>query len=90
MMFSLAFTKHAERTLEKFEQTISQKIYKNLQKIKSDPFNFIEPLNRPKGAEPLYKLRIGEYRAIMAIRNNEMIILVVDIGHRKMIYRKYQ
>lgn len=89
-MFSLAFTKHAERTLEKFEQTISQKIYKNLQKLKSDPFNFIEPLNRPKGAEPLYKLRIGEYRAILAIRNNKRVILVVDIGHRKMIYRKYQ
>ncbi len=83
MMFSLAFPKHAERTREQYDPIISQK-------IKSNPYKFIEPLNRPKGAEQLYKLRIGEYRAIMAIRNNEMVILVVDIGHRKIIYRKYQ
>ncbi|ABD41597.1 conserved hypothetical protein [Methanospirillum hungatei JF-1] len=78
------------RNLNKKLVKKSIKIYKNLQKIKSNPYKFIEPLNRPKGAEPLYKLRIGEYRAIMAIRNNEMVILVVDIGHRKIIYRKYQ
>jgi mRNA interferase RelE/StbE len=88
-MFSLAFTKHADKSLQKLESGFSQKIYLSLQKVKSDPFKFIEPLARPKGAEPLYKYRIGEYRVIMAIKNEVMVILVVDIGPRKTIYKKY-
>jgi mRNA interferase RelE/StbE len=88
-MYSLAFTKHADRSLQKLESGLSQKIYLALQKVKSDPYKFIEPLTRPRGAEPLYKYRIGEYRAIISIKNEVLIILVVDIGHRKTIYRRY-
>lgn len=88
-MYSLIFTKHADRSLQKMDSEISKKIFNALQKIKLDPHKYSEPLVRPKDAEPLYKYRIGEYRAIFTIREEVMIILVVDIGPRKNIYRKY-
>jgi len=34
----------------------------------------------------LWSLRIGDYRALYQIRHNELIILVLKIGHRKNIY----
>ena len=34
----------------------------------------------------LWSLRIGDYRAIYQIKNNELIILVIKIGHRKNVY----
>lgn len=71
------------------ERDISQKIFKALQEIKSNPYNHIEPLIRPKGAEPLYKFRVGMYRVIIAMRNDVMLILVVDVGPRRTIYKKY-
>lgn len=35
----------------------------------------------------LYRLRIGKYRAIFQIKNNELIILVFDIDSRGDIYK---
>ncbi len=34
----------------------------------------------------LYRLRVGDYRVIYEKRNNELIILVLQVGHRKEIY----
>lgn len=34
----------------------------------------------------LYRLRVGDYRVIYEKRNNELIILILQVGHRKDIY----
>lgn len=36
----------------------------------------------------LRRIRVGSYRVIYEIRENEFIILVVSTGHRRDIYRK--
>ena len=36
----------------------------------------------------LRRIRVGSYRVIYEIRENEFIILVVSAGHRRDIYRK--
>ena len=35
---------------------------------------------------PLYRVRSGNYRIIYTIEDKKLIILIVDIGHRKDIY----
>ena len=50
----------------------------------------IEP--RPYGCKKLmgqenYRVRQGNYRIIYSIRDTELIILILKIGHRKDIYR---
>ena len=34
-----------------------------------------------------YRIRVGNYRVIYQIHNSVLIILVIEIGHRKDIYR---
>ncbi len=34
-----------------------------------------------------WRYRVGDYRLICQIKDNELIILVIEIGHRKNIYR---
>jgi len=36
----------------------------------------------------LWRYRVGDYRIICDIQNQEMIVLVVRIGHRKLVYKK--
>lgn len=35
----------------------------------------------------LWRYRVGDYRLICQIKDKEIIILVLDIGHRKAIYK---
>jgi mRNA interferase RelE/StbE len=37
--------------------------------------------------EDLFRIRVGDYRIIYQIRDKELIVLVVKIGHRREVYR---
>jgi len=58
--------------------------------------NRIEPLDDPRQlGKPLkgelsnlWRYRVGDYRLICELKDNELIVLVVRVGHRKGIYEK--
>lgn len=35
----------------------------------------------------LWRYRVGDYRIIAKLRDNELVILVIKIGHRKNVYK---
>ena len=39
------------------------------------------------GYEDRYRLRVGDYRVIYEIVDEQLVILVVGVGHRREIYR---
>lgn len=47
---------------------------------------------RPSGAKKLadsqyYRIRVGDYKVIYDIHDEKLTILVVEVGHRREIYR---
>ena len=40
-----------------------------------------------QGDENLWRIRVGDYRVVYEIRDEQVLILVLKIGHRKDIYR---
>ena len=49
------------------------------------PGNAIQAAAAPRGAEPVYRVRQGDYRILYVVREIEVIVL--DIDHRKDVYR---
>ncbi|MEK6868352.1 MAG: type II toxin-antitoxin system RelE/ParE family toxin [Nanoarchaeota archaeon] len=35
---------------------------------------------------PGYKFRVGDYRVILDLENDRLLILVIKVGHRKNVY----
>ena len=88
MTFSIIYTTRARKDLKQLPPQIAKKCILTISKIKDDPFSFVKKLKGSKQA-PLYSFRIGEYRAIMSIQDDRLIVFVLEIGHRSTIYRKY-
>lgn len=42
-----------------------------------------------KGSENLFRVRVGPYRIIYTIQDDKLIVLVLEIGDRKDIYKNY-
>lgn len=40
------------------------------------------------GADELYRVRAGDYRIIYQIADDELIVLIVRVAHRKDAYRR--
>ena len=73
----LANKKSAERFLSAFEE-ISKDIKGSFQ---------VYDIVKLKGNSDFFRLRIGKYRAIFTIQNDELIILVINIDSRGGIYK---
>ena len=82
-MFEVFFTQTSMRQFEKLEKNMQQRIRTALERIKVRPYSFVEKLT----SSPYFRLRVGDYRIILDIKNNELIIFVIDVGHRKNIYK---
>ena len=39
-----------------------------------------------KGSEDEYRLRVGAYRIIYTIRDQELLVLILRVGHRREVY----
>lgn len=42
-----------------------------------------------KGAENLFRVRVGPYRIIYTIQDDKLIVLILEIGDRKDVYKGY-
>lgn len=40
-----------------------------------------------KGAEGIWRVRVGDYRILYTIRDEVLLVLVVRVGHRRGVYR---
>lgn len=85
MVWEIKWSSTAEKQLSKIDEKNAQRIVTKLEEIIENPHAFTEKL---QGFD-LYKLRVGDYRVIMNLELQKMIIFVVETGHRSKIYRKY-
>jgi len=82
-MYSLRYSSNAKKSLKNLDPQMGRRIYQALDSIRADPRSHIKEMRRPKGSEPLYKYRIGDYRIIMTLFDEELVVLVVDIEPMK-------
>ncbi len=76
-------TAEAESFLAKSDRQTKERIVKKLDSLASNP-----RLGKPLTAnlKGFWSLRIGDYRAIYTIKDKELIVAVITIGHRKNVY----
>jgi len=88
-MYSVKYTKSAVKKLKKLDKPtakiITEWVKKHLEGT-DNPRKLGKPLSGNRSNQ--WRYRKGNYRIIADIQDDEIIILILDIGHRKDIYRK--
>ena len=82
-MYELELSDKAKKQLRNLPSELQHRIGFAFERIKINPFRSI----KRKQGTPYFILRIGEYRAILDVKNNKLLIPVIEIGPRKKIYK---
>jgi len=82
MSYQVQFSDRAYSYLQKLDRPIQERILAALERIRIRPHVHVRRLVGGLG----YRLRVGDYRVIMDIRDDILYILVLKIGHRRNIY----
>ena len=82
-MYEIIFRTPAQKFLKKLDPFVVKEILKKIKKLEEDPFIGKPLVGNLSG---LWKLRYDKYRIIYEIKDKELIIFVLNIGHRKNVY----
>ena len=85
--YKLELTRQAESVLRRIaerESGLYRRLANVLDSLESDPFQGKSLKGSLKG---YYSYRVGSYRIIYQIFRAKLLVIVIDIGHRRAIYR---
>jgi mRNA interferase RelE/StbE len=82
--YELRFRPAALRQLRKLDTQIVRRIKGATEALRNEP--------RPPGVKALtgqhgwLRIRVGDYRIVYEVRDSELVVLVIQIGHRSEVY----
>ncbi len=88
MTWTVEWDDRARRELRRLDRQIQRDILSYFsERIANhdDPRCFGKPLRHE--LQGLWRYRIGSYRAICQIENDQLVVFVLAVGHRRRIYR---
>ena len=84
MPYTVKLHQNVVKYLSKLPLSISDRIKKKLKEAEENPFRFLEHYEGDK----VYKLRIGDYRALVDVDIGRELLFVRVLDHRRRIYNK--
>lgn len=84
MNYDIVWSKKAKKALGKLDQSTRERIWQAVDALKiserSDTKKMKTKTNR-------MRLRVGDYRVILSVDQEEKAYTVIEVGHRREIYR---
>jgi len=84
MSYAVYLKRSAEKELDRLPAEVHDRVIKQLISLRDDP--------RPHGIKKLhgkegYRIRVGDYRILYVIDDNENKLEIISVAHRKEVYR---
>ena len=79
-MYKILFTSKSKKFLKKLDKKVRERIILGVDKLRFRPERYLKKMVN----EPAYRMKIGDYRVIVDVIHEEIVILVIKIEHRKM------
>lgn len=83
--YTVLYHPKALKELTKLDKPVARRIVKAVDGLRFEP--------RPAGARPLagqpglWRIRVGDYRVVYAVKDAEPVVLALRIAHRSGVYR---
>lgn len=82
-MYSLIYSDLCLKQLKRLDKQAQVHILSVLERCRVRPHAFVKKLV----GVPYYRLRAGDYRIIVDIKDSELMVFVIEVGHRRAIYK---
>jgi len=86
-IYKVQINKHYLKELEKIPLRFQHQIREQVAYLAMNPRPDGHKKLRGSNNPPLYRIRCGDYRIVYTIQDHILLVLVIEVGHRKEIYR---
>jgi len=82
-MYEIVLSDKAKKQISKLPKNIQERIDIVFERVKIRPHYFVKKIIGTK----YFGLRVGDYRLILDIQNKILVIYIIEVGHRKNVYK---
>jgi mRNA interferase RelE/StbE len=86
MTYEIIITKTIQKQLDNLPNNIQERVYEKIAQLAEEPRP--DGVVKLKGYDNEYRIRIGDYRLVYEIRDDQLIVLLVQCKHRRDVYKK--
>jgi mRNA interferase RelE/StbE len=86
MTYEIIITKSIQKQLDNLPNNIQERVYEKIAQLAEEPRP--DGVFKLKGYDNEYRIRIGDYRLVYEIRDEQLIVLLVQCKHRRDVYKK--
>lgn len=83
MTYDLIYTQKVLKQLKKLDKPLQERVINTLERCRIRPHSYVKKLV----GNPYFRLRVGEFRIIVDIKDDKLHIMVLELDHRKRIYK---
>ena len=85
-MYEIHLSQKADKFIQKLDKHISERIIERLKHLKESPIPSDSKFICREENDKIFRYRIGDFRALYKIKENEKIILITKIDKRPRVY----
>jgi mRNA interferase RelE/StbE len=85
MSYAVTLLRDAQKALDKMEEDQRGRMIRAMRLLENDPRH--SGVVKMSGEDDLFRVRVGDWRIVYTIRDNELLVIVIRIGHRREVYR---
>ncbi len=85
MTYRIRFTPKANKQVRRLDKPVARRIRDYLEQLDLENPRLVgKPL---KGGSGFWRYRVGDFRILVSIQDAELLVLVIDVDHRRQVYR---
>lgn len=85
MNYTIKYRPSAAKAIRKLDRPVARRLLERIEALAEDPMPAGCVQLRGDGGE--FRVRVGDYWAIYEVHSEEIVVLVLRVGHRREIYR---
>ncbi len=91
MAYKIVVTESAAKELRRIPAKMQDRIFEKIQDLAEEPkphgYKKLKNFDIPgSDQDDYYRIRVGDYRVIYTIENEQVTILIMKVAHRKDVY----
>jgi mRNA interferase RelE/StbE len=83
-LFTIELTATARKSIKKLSKKDQVLVYTVIEILKTNP---TPPKSLKLHGRDGYRIRLGDLRLLYTIQRGKLLVLIIDVGHRREIYR---
>ena len=85
MNYTVTLLRDPQKALDNMDADLRARMIRALRRLEDDPRH--AGVVKMSGPDDFHRVRVGDWRVVYAIRDRQLVVLVIRIAHRREVYR---